>query len=87
MVSYSSISTESSNIYVDNGSYKYALYPVWILNTSWNGEKFTFAVNGQTGKIVGNLPLDKSAFWKWVGILTAAFGGIAYGLTWLFTSM
>ena len=84
---YSSISTESSNIYVDNGSYKYALYPVWILNTSWNGEKFTFAMNGQTGKIVGNLPLDKSAFWKWVGILTAAFGGIAYGLTWLFTSM
>lgn len=84
---YSSITTESSQINVDNGSYRYALYPVWILNTSWNGEKFTFAVNGQTGKIVGNLPLDKSAFWKWVGILTAAFGGVIYGLTWLFASM
>jgi len=85
--SYTGISTESSQINVDNGSFRYALYPVWILNTSWKGEKFVFAVNGQTGKIVGNLPVDKSAFWKWVGILTAVFGVVAYGLTWLLSSM
>ena len=80
---YSTVSCESSSMNVDNGTYKYALYPVWILNTSWKDEKFVFAVNGQTGKIVGDLPLDKSAFRKWTAILTAGIGAIAYGIMWL----
>ena len=25
-------------------------------------------MNGQTGKFVGDLPLDKKAYWKWLGI-------------------
>ncbi len=36
----------------------YMLCPVWILNTTFNAENFRFAVNGQTGKIVGKLPSD-----------------------------
>lgn len=40
----------------------YALYPVWLLTTSWNGQNYLFAMNGQTGKFVGDLPLDKKAF-------------------------
>lgn len=39
---------------------KYALLPVWILNTKWNGQKYMFAMNGQTGKFVGDLPIDKN---------------------------
>jgi len=80
---YSIVGGASSTMNVEKGSYKYALYPVWILNTSWNGEKFVFAVNGQTGKIVGDLPLDKSAFRKWTAIITAGLGAVAYGLMWL----
>ena len=26
---------------------------MWILNTTWNGQKYTFAMNGQTGKLTG----------------------------------
>ena len=37
---------------------KYALYPVWILNTTWKDKKYIFAMNGQTGKLVGNLPVS-----------------------------
>lgn len=37
----------------------YMLCPVWILNTTFNGENHRFIVNGQTGKIVGKLPIDK----------------------------
>ena len=40
-------------------THKYALYPVWLLNTSWNGKNFLFAMNGQSGKFVGNLPVSK----------------------------
>ena len=63
---------------VANGSYKYALYPVWILNVKWNGKNHTFAMNGQTGKFVGNIPTeDKKA--KLIGGLGgAAVGALIY---------
>ena len=80
---YSSVTIVSANMNVSNGNYKYALYPVWLLNTSWNGEKYTFAMNGQTGRIVGDLPVDKAAIWKARAIMTGIIGAIGYGLCWL----
>lgn len=71
---YDSVSPENTDIDLENGKAKYALYPVWLLNTTWNGEKYTFAMNGQTGKFVGNLPVDKGAAIGW-------FIGIAAGVT------
>ncbi len=59
---YNAVDVENSAIQLSNGVAKYALYPVWILNTTWNGQKFVFAMNGQTGKFVGNLPMDKSLY-------------------------
>ena len=56
---YSSLRVLSKNHNVRSLSHKYALYPVWLLNTSWNGKNFLFAMNAQTGKFVGNLPVDK----------------------------
>ena len=47
VVGYSSVVPMASNISLANGKAKYALYPVWFLTTSWNGEKYTFAMNGQ----------------------------------------
>jgi len=72
VMGYSSVVKENSNIQLRDSSSKYALYPVWILNTSWEGKKYTFAMNGQTGRMVGDLPMDKSAFSKWLVGLTAA---------------
>ncbi len=68
---YTSVIPESTNISLINGVAKYALYPVWILNTSWNGQQYTFAMNGQTGKMAGDLPLDKAAYKKWLFGITA----------------
>jgi len=34
----------------------YVLLPVWILNTKYKDKMYTFAMNGQTGKLVGTLP-------------------------------
>ena len=62
---YDTVETENSNIRLRDGSYKYVLLPMWILNTSWNGQKFVFGMNGQTGKFVGDLPMDKGKFWKY----------------------
>lgn len=37
----------------------YALLPVWMLHTRWQGHDYLFAMNGQTGKMVGDLPIDR----------------------------
>ena len=57
---YDTVTAESSSIQLRGGKAKYALYPVWLLNTTWNGGKYTFAMNGQTGKFVGDLPVDNA---------------------------
>lgn len=80
---YTSVKAENSNLYVGNGRIRYALCPVWLLNTTWNGQKYTFAMNGQTGKLVGDLPVDKSAARKWTLGLTAILGAATYGIVWL----
>ena len=80
---FSTVMPVASNIQLQNGKAKYALYPVWLLNTNWNGKKFTFAMNGQTGKLVGDLPLDKGAYRKWLVGLSAVFTAVAFGLSYL----
>lgn len=77
-VGYTSVLPESSSIKLSSGKAKYALLPVWILNTSWKDKKYTFAMNGQTGKFVGNLPMDKGAYWRWWAIWTAILGAGAF---------
>ncbi len=77
---YSSVRLENSSVNVKNGVSKYALYPVWILNTTYQGEKYIFAMNGQTGKFVGNLPVDKKAAALWaLGTFAASAVGF-YGI-------
>lgn len=48
---------------LQRGKVHYALMPVWMLNTKWHGKDFTFAMNGQTGKLVGDLPMSWGRFW------------------------
>lgn len=62
---YDSVTTQRTYIAFNNGSVSYALLPVWLLSTSWQGQNFIFAMNGQTGNFAGDLPMDKASFWKW----------------------
>ena len=47
----------------------------------FNEKMYTFAMNGQTGKMVGDLPFDKQAFWKYVAIRGVLIGTILSALT------
>ena len=67
---YNTVNTTKSDFKKLTQSHRYALYPVWILNTVWNGNKYVFAMNGQTGKLVGDVPYSKGMFF---GILFGAF--------------
>ena len=78
VVGYTSVTTVDSNVRLENGRARYALYPVWMLNTQWKGQKFTFAINGQTGKIAGDLPMDKGLFWKYLLTVSGAVAALAF---------
>lgn len=80
---YATVTPVSSSVQLKNSNVKYALYPVWMLSTNYRGKNYIFAMNGQTGKLVGDLPMDKAAFFKWWGGLTAVVGALIYGLSWL----
>ena len=72
VVGYTTVTPEASSVQATNGEVRYAMYPVWLLNTTWNGNKYTFAMNGQTGKIVGDIPVDKGK----VAVKSLIFGAI-----------
>ena len=80
---YASVVPENTSIRLHNGTTKYALYPVWILQTKWKGDNYIFAMNGQTGKFVGNLPTDKNAFARWFLGTTGVVGVITYIILYL----
>jgi DNA-directed RNA polymerase subunit RPC12/RpoP len=62
---YSTLIREYANINLKQGEVKYAMLPVWMLSTKWSGKNFLFAMNGQTGKLIGDLPVDWGKFWLW----------------------
>ena len=80
---YATLVPEQSSIRYLSSAAHYALYPVWLLNTTWQGQKYTFAMNGQTGKFVGDLPVDKSLYWKNFLITMVIVMVVVYLIMWL----
>ncbi len=63
---YGTVSVNRCQVRSKNGKVIYALLPVWLFETVYNKKKYQFAINGQTGKMVGELPVDKGAFWRYL---------------------
>lgn len=80
---YASVVPEYSSIRFTRAKASYALFPVWLLNTSWEGKQYTFAMNGQTGKFVGDLPMDKKQYWKRWALIAGGTAIATYLITWL----
>ena len=38
---------------------EYALLPVWMVNVKYGDKTYIFAMNGESGKFIGDIPLDK----------------------------
>lgn len=74
---YDTIVAKNRNLNSRSGKINYVLLPVWLFETVYDQKKYQFAINGQTGKMVGELPVDKGAFWrnvwKYTGIATVVW--------------
>ncbi|RXJ01633.1 TFIIB-type zinc ribbon-containing protein [Anaerobacillus alkaliphilus] len=64
-IKHKTINTKPMNAY-------YTLIPVWMVSYDYNGKLHMFAMNGQTGKIVGKPPISS-------GRVAAWFSGVAGG--------
>ena len=56
---YDGVSKKDSRQMADWKGVEYVMLPVWLLNYKYKGEDYTFAMNGQTGRIVGKRPIDQ----------------------------
>jgi len=65
-IGYATVVPENTNIRLKSGRVRYALLPAWVLTTRYQDQIHTFAMNGQTGKFVGNLPIDWKLFWMYL---------------------
>lgn len=84
---FSGVHAENSSVRLGESSTKYALYPVWLLSTAWGGKNYIFAMNGQTGKLVGDLPMDRSAFTRWLFGIAGVASAVAFLLLTIFWFM
>jgi len=65
VIGYDAVTETEKNLSVRDVAMHYALMPVWMLSTRWNGQNYLFAMNGQTGKLIGDLPVDKGKYFTW----------------------
>ena len=56
---YNSCQVVSDNITFPNLNIEYVLLPVYLLNIKYKDKMYTFAMNGESGKLIGNMPVDK----------------------------
>ena len=73
---YSTCVPERRQIRIRRGRVSYALLPVWLLATRWNGQNYLFAMNGQTGKLIGDLPVSKGRALAWFAGIAAPLAAI-----------
>lgn len=74
---YTSTTYNHENIDIRQQNAWYVLFPVWMVCYDYKKSEHTFAMNGQTGKIVGKPPLS-------TGKIAAWFSGISLGVFALF---
>ena len=70
---HTSFNVETQNHTIAKEEFKYTLLPVWVMTYRQSGNQvYYFAMNGQTGEIVGKLPINRKKLWMLGGIIFAA---------------
>ncbi|WP_168123023.1 TFIIB-type zinc ribbon-containing protein [Paenibacillus sp. HB172176] len=64
---YATVNYTNKQIQTSSSKRDYALLPVWVLHYDYNKLEYTFAMNGQTGKVVGKPPISKAKVSAWFG--------------------
>lgn len=81
--SYDQVQLERDQLDLTIKGWNYALLPAWIMTYIFKGKTYVYAVNGQTGKAHGELPVDTpklslTAILVGLGVLALAILGGAF---------
>ena len=76
VLGYDSCVPTSADVRLHSRRVKYAMMPVWMLHTKWNGKDYLFSMNGQTGKLTGDLPVSMGRFWAWFAGIFVPLAGV-----------
>ena len=68
---YDTVTYTKGTTKTDNNVVKYALMPVWLMSAEYKEKTYQYALNGQTGKFVGKLPVSKG---RVVGLFAEILG-------------
>ncbi len=68
-IRHQSFVPSTKEITCKNKEHEYVLLPVWMVNVKYNGKMYPFAMNGQTGKMIGDIPYSKGKAFKWFMII------------------
>jgi len=78
---YTSFNLTFEDVKKDLKKVEYVLFPVWMLNIKYKDKYHMFAMNGQTGKMVGNVPVSWGKFFLWLaGLTIGIFLLIVFGI-------
>lgn len=64
-VNHESVEVNNNQISVRQKRVYYLLIPVWMVSIRYKEKNYIFAMNGQTGKIVGDIPIGIKEFVIW----------------------
>lgn len=74
---YDTVKVTHKDVKITDRKVHYTLLPVWMLIYIHRGKKFLFAMNGQTGKVVGTLPVSVGRVFAWFfGIAASVFAAL-----------
>ena len=64
---YTSVIPRNRSFHTEEGKVTPVLMPVWLITTEKDGTTYTFAINGQTGKLTCDVPADTKKSWLYGG--------------------
>lgn len=80
LIGYTSVIPKVKKVNIHHSKAKYVLLPVWLLTTVYQGKTYTFAMNGQTGRMTGSLPISAKRCWAWFGGIALCVAALALGI-------
>lgn len=61
---YSTVDVRSCNLHTEKENWDYIMLPVWTVTYQGrDGKTYYYSMNGQNGKVYGELPVDKQKVW------------------------
>ena len=74
---YASVKVKENNLNLFSAAVNYVLLPVYLVHCTYRKKPYTYAINGQTGKVAGQLPISRGRGWAFFLGVTAVVSAVA----------